>query len=149
MIFLGCIRQSDTVCLEIFINFSITISYGRYCDDIPAPAGVNTSECDLCMNTLYVKPDAAELFDGCQLSQQFQRVHVAIFTHMEGYTTAVFGGYFTNTTQLYGFTSRGMMCKCLWIKMFAPPPNPEWKVIPNLPSDFCTFTIRFLALQIR
>ena len=54
---------------EQIIYFSVTISYGRYGEFIPQPLEFD-DQCDLCKNTLYVKPDAAsELFPGCRVEE--------------------------------------------------------------------------------
>lgn len=51
------------------IDFSVTISYGRYGEFIPQPLEFDP-QCDLCKNTLFVKPDAAsELFPGCRVEE--------------------------------------------------------------------------------
>lgn len=98
---------------------SMTISYGRYGDGIQPAVDVNTTECDLCMSTLYVKPDASTIFEHCsgRVSKRplpiVNVAHISIFVNTEGYTTSVFGNNFTKTSQLHGFTSNGMMCMCL------------------------------------
>ena len=45
------------------VYFRFTVSYARFGDTLPAPDDVNTTECNLCKNTIYVFPEAIPLFE--------------------------------------------------------------------------------------
>ena len=95
-----------------------TISYGRFGNGIQKPdAADNSDDCDWCLNTVYVKPDATNLSlcpdkkllafaaiyntpDGGFTSLMFKKPSLADRNDNFGQ----FGGNF------HGQTSRGMMC---------------------------------------
>ena len=80
-------------------------------DSIPSPpeTNTNTNDCDLCMNTIFVAPDASELFDECDKSHT-TNVSAKIFTHSDGYTTLRFAKDNEDTSPAKGNTGRGVMC---------------------------------------
>lgn len=105
---------------NLFANWqelSFTISYGRYGDNVPKPGAVdNSDDCDWCLNTIYVKPNATNIL---LCSDTDYLAFGVIENTVNGYTSLMFKKLRTATSEdvrgnysgtWYGQTSRGMMC---------------------------------------
>lgn len=105
------------------MEFRLTISYARFDSSFQAPDDVNTTECDLCVNTIYVQPDHSKLFECRKNAANINELGVwgMIYTNREGFTTLGFknvyektftsGDYVAKISSNLSGTPRGMMCK--------------------------------------
>lgn len=92
----------------------LTLSYARFGDALLAPSGVDTTKCDLCLSTVYVRPEAMPLFE-CGNEKYSVSIAVTVIAKSDG------GGNHTimilddrslgkNRTAV-AITPEGMMCK--------------------------------------
>lgn len=94
------------------------MSYARFGEDLTPPSGKSIAECDLCMNTIYVRPDAFPLFECAKDGKKQLYPDLAVYKRIAGGHNNTEAQYLRKhdgkTTDVdLGITPNGMMCMCL------------------------------------
>ena len=97
------------------VCFRFTVSYARFGDGLPAPDDINTAECDLCLNTIFVRPEAIKLFECENASDGKHSIFVTVLSTSDGggnHTIMVLDDRSMGWNSVpVAVTPEGMMCK--------------------------------------